>query len=124
MPKAIRITAGDVQLSAELNDTATAKAIAEALPIEASGNRWGGEIYFEIPVAAELEKGARDVLEDGELAYWPTGNALCIFFGPTPASKAGEIRAASNVNIVGKINGETAKLYQVPNGAKVIVEAT
>jgi len=124
MPKAIRITAGDVQLKAELNDTSTAKAIAQALPIEASGNRWGGEIYFEIPVAAELEKGARDVLEDGELAYWPTGNALCIFFGPTPASNADEIRAASDVNIVGKINGETTKLSDVPNGAKVIVEPT
>jgi hypothetical protein len=124
MPKAIKITAGDVQLKAELNDSSTARAIAQALPIEASGNRWGGEIYFEIPVAAELQEGARDVLEDGELGYWPTGNALCIFFGPTPPTKTHEIRAASDVNIVGEINEDTAKLSQVPNGAKVIVEAT
>ncbi|HUW18612.1 MAG TPA: cyclophilin-like fold protein [Sedimentisphaerales bacterium] len=117
------ITAGRVQVEAELNDSSTAKLIAEALPIKAKGSRWGGEIYFEIPVEADLEAGARDVLEAGELGYWPTGNAFCIFFGPTPASQGKEIRAASAVNIVGKIHGDVSELWNVPDGADVRVEA-
>ena len=123
MPKAIKITAGQVQLEAEINDTPTAKSIVEALPIKARGQRWGGEIYFSIPVQAELESGSRDVLEEGELGYWPTGNAFCIFFGPTPASTGDEIRAASAVNIIGKIKGDCSQLWNVPDGADVLIEA-
>ena len=122
MPTQIKISAGDVQLDAELNDTATAKSIIDALPIKANGNRWGAEIYFEIPVAEGLEQGARDVLEAGELGYWPTGNAFCIFFGPTPASNGDEIRAASDVNIIGKVNSDLAPLFDVPSGAEVTIE--
>ncbi len=123
MPAKIKITAGEVQLDAELNDTATAKSIIAALPIKANGNRWGAEIYFEIPVDAALEQGARDVLEAGELGYWPTGNAFCIFFGPTPASTGDEIRAASAVNIIGKITTDLTQLFNVPSGAQVTIEA-
>jgi hypothetical protein len=123
MPQAIRITAGDVQVKAELNDSPTAKAVAEALPIKARGNRWGEEIYFAIDVAAALEPDSRDVLEAGELGYWPTGNAFCIFFGPTPASKGDEIRAASAVNIIGKITSDFSALPTVPNAAEVLIEA-
>ncbi len=122
MPTQIKITAGEVQLDAELNDTATAKSIIAALPIKANGNRWGAEIYFEIPVAEGLEQGARDVLEAGELGYWPTGNAFCIFFGPTPASTGDEIRAASDVNIIGKITTDLEPLFNVPSGAEVTIE--
>ncbi|MHC4482272.1 MAG: cyclophilin-like fold protein [Planctomycetota bacterium] len=123
MPKQIRITAGNVQLEAELNDSPTAKSIAEALPIKAKGNRWGEEIYFAIPVEAGLEEDARDVLEAGELGYWPTGRAFCIFFGPTPASQGDEIRAASAVNIIGKVKGDLSALPGVPDGAEVLIEA-
>jgi hypothetical protein len=123
MSQAIGITAGDVRLEAELNDGSTAKSIAEALPIKARGNRWGEEIYFAIPVEAELEAGARDVLEAGELGYWPSGNAFCIFFGPTPASRGDEIRAASAVNIIGKVKGDLSELPSVPDGAAVSIEA-
>lgn len=123
MPKQIRITAGNVQLEAELNDSPTAKSIAEALPIKAKGNRWGEEIYFAIPVEAGLEEDARDVLEAGELGYWPTGHAFCIFFGPTPASQGDEIRAASAVNIIGKVKGDLSALPGVPDGAEVLIEA-
>lgn len=123
MPTQIKITAGEVQLDAELNDTATAKSIIAALPIKANGNRWGAEIYFEIPVDEGLEQGARDVLEAGELGYWPTGNAFCIFFGPTPASTGDEIRAASDVNIIGKITTDLTSLFNVPSGAEVTIEA-
>ena len=123
MPKSIIITAGKVQVRAELNDTPTAKSIVDTLPIKAKAQRWGGEIYFSIPVTAELEKGSRDILEAGELGYWPTGNALCLFFGPTPASEADEIRAASAVNIIGKMQGDWAGLPDVPSGASVLIES-
>lgn len=123
MPKQIKIRAGDVQLVAELNDSATAGAVSEALPIKARGNRWGEEIYFAIPVETGLEEGARDVLEAGELGYWPTGNAFCIFFGPTPASRGDEIRAASAVNIIGKVTSDLSQLPGVPEGAEVLIEA-
>jgi hypothetical protein len=119
----IKITAGSLSLEAELFDTPTANAIADALPITERANRWGEEIYFAIPVNADLEADSRDVLEAGELGFWPTGNAFCIFFGPTPASKAGEIRAASNVNIIGKIQGDLSELTNMPSGAQVTIEA-
>ena len=122
MPKSIKITAGKIQVAAELNDSPTAKAIANALPTEAKAQRWGGEIYFSIPVTAELEADSREVLEAGELGYWPTGNAFCIFFGPTPASKGDEIRAASAVNILGKMKGDWSGLWDVPSGADVLIE--
>ncbi|HUT31351.1 MAG TPA: cyclophilin-like fold protein [Sedimentisphaerales bacterium] len=123
MAKRIMITAGEVKVEAELNDGPTAKMVAEALPIKARGSRWGEEIYFEIPVEADLESDARDVVEAGELGYWPSGNAFCIFFGPTPASRGDEIRAASAVNIIGKVKGDLSQLPGVPNGAQVLIEA-
>ncbi len=119
MPRRITIAAGKVRLVAELNDTATARAIAEALPIEAQANRWGGEIYFSIPVEAGIEAGAREVVQAGEIGYWPPGRAFCIFFGRTPAPEGEEIRAASAVNIVGRIEGSLEALWNVPDGAKI-----
>ncbi len=121
MPTAIRITAGHVEVQAELNDTRTAKAIADALPIDAYVHRWGGEIYSTIPVQMELEKGAREVVNPGELGYWPDGDAFCIFFGPTPASSGSEIRAASDVNIIGQVRGDMAHLPEVHDGAPLSI---
>jgi len=72
---------------------------------------------------AELEAGAREVLEAGELGYWPTGNAFCMFFGKTPASKKNEIRAASAVNVIGKIKGDLSELWDVADGEGVTIEA-
>ncbi len=119
MTRQITITAGKVRFQAQLNDTATASAIVEALPIEARANRWGGEIYFSIPVDAALETGARDVLQPGEIGYWPPGSALCLFFGRTRASEGEEIRAASAVNIVGRMEGPLDELWNVPDGARI-----
>ena len=122
MAKTIRITTGEVQVEAQLNDSSTAKSIVGALPIKGRGNRWGGEIYFSIGVQAGLEEGARDVLEAGELGYWPSGNAFCIFFGPTPASEGDEIRAASAVNIIGKVSGDLSGLWNVPDKTPILIE--
>lgn len=122
MSATIIIQAGDLQFQAKLNDSPTARAIAAALPIRASGRRWGEEIYFPISVTCEEEPGARDVLEAGELGYWPVGKAFCIFFGPTPASQGDEIRAASNVNIIGRIIGDLSPLRGVPDGTNITIQ--
>ncbi len=122
MPKAIRITAGDVEVRAELNDTETARMIGDALPIEGTANTWGDEIYFDIPVSCGPEN-PREVVDMGDLAYWPPGTAFCIFFGPTPASSGDEIRPASAVNLVGKVQGDATVLKSVRSGAPVKIEA-
>jgi len=122
MPKDIKITAGNIQVEAELNDSPTAKSIIEALPLKNKAQCWGGEIYFSIPVTAVLENSSREVLEAGELGYWPPGKAFCIFFGPTPASQGDDIRAASAVNIVGKMKGDWSGLWDVPSDAGVLIE--
>jgi len=122
MPVAIRITAGAVVVAGELNDTATAWEVLMKLPIEGKAQRWGEEIYFEIPAQAELEEDAREVVEKGELGYWPTGSAFCMFFGPTPMSQGDEIRAASKVNIIGRMKGDFSQLTEVADGEDVLIE--
>jgi len=117
----IKITAGDIVAFAELNDTATAKAIWNALPIEARASTWGDEIYFSIPVYLE-EENAQEVVEKGALGYWPPGNAFCIFFGRTPASRGDEIRPASPVNVVGRMEGDPTIFERVRSGEKVVLE--
>ena len=122
MVQEIAIKVGDKDFEAELNDSVTGKAIYGALPIRAKAQRWGGEIYFSIGVSCELEQDSREVLEEGELGYWPPGTAFCIFFGPTPASGGSEIRAASAVNIVGRMKADLSGLWDVPDGAEVCIE--
>ena len=121
MPR-ILITSGDVSVAANLNETTTARSIWEALPVETKANTWGDEIYFGIPVYEKEADNAREVVEMGELGYWPQGNAFCIFFGLTPASRGDEIRAASAVNIIGKIEGDPAVFKNVPGGATIKIE--
>ena len=119
----IKITAGPVTVNANLNDTATATMVWNALPIEASANIWGQEIYFRIPIAAGGES-AQEVVDMGDLGYWPPGSAFCMFFGPTPASEADEIRPASPVTVIGKMRGDLGMLKGVPSGASVLIERT
>jgi uncharacterized protein len=119
----IRIRAGTVTMDAELNASATATLIWNALPIEASGQTWGDEIYFGIPVRADQEPNAQAVVELGAIAYWPPGNAFCIFFGPTPSSRnKNEIRPYSPVNVVGKVLGDPTVFKQVRSGGNVRLE--
>ena len=120
MPR-IRITAGDVVAFAELSETSTAEAIWNALPMEALANTWGDEIYFSIPVHLE-EENAQEVVEKGDLGYWPPGNAFCVFFGRTPASRGDEIRPASPVNVVGHLEGDPSVFKKVRSGEKVVLE--
>jgi hypothetical protein len=118
----IRISAGGVSATAILHDNATADAIWAALPITGRGNLWGDEIYFGIPVRVSKAGDARDVMSAGELGYWPPGTAFCIFWGPTPASRGDEIRAASPVNPFGQLEGDVAAFDSVPDGVEVTIE--
>jgi hypothetical protein len=115
----MKIVIKDVAVEAELNDSATAEKIWETLPVIGRANTWGEEIYFTIPVQAGPAPDAREEVQVGELGYWPVGHAFCIFFGPTPASTDDQPRAASPVNIVGRVLGDAAAFKEVPAGACV-----
>lgn len=119
--KRIRIRCGELEASATLNDSRTAQAIWEALPIAGSANVWGDEIYFRIPVSL-AEDDTQEVVELGDLGYWPPGNAFCIFYGPTPMSRGNEIRPASPVNVFGRIEGEATAFRQATSGSTVVIE--
>ena len=119
----IKIIAGSITAEAILNaDSSTADAIWNALPMEASCNLWGDEIYFTIPVSLGPDRYAREIVDKGDLGYWPDGPAFCIFFGPTPISSAGVIKPASAVNIFGRIIGNPEVFKQVPSHAAIRVE--
>ncbi|NLV74910.1 MAG: hypothetical protein GXY52_09575 [Chloroflexi bacterium] len=115
----ITITAGDVTVSAQLNDNSTAQAIWQALPISARVNTWGDEIYFGIPVHLDEAEDAQEVVDLGDLAYWPPGHAFCAFFGRTPMSNGNEIRPASAVNVFGRIEGDPRVLAKIKDGASI-----
>jgi hypothetical protein len=118
VPNRITIQCGDLSVDAELNETRTGRLIWRSLPFLGRAATWGDEIYFEIPVKADLEN-AVEVVQVGDLGYWPRGAAFCIFFGPTPLSRGDEIRPASAVNIVGRIRGDTRVFRSVTEGADI-----
>ena len=118
----IRITSGDVSLTASLNDSQTAELIWDALPIVGTVQTWGDEIYFPIPVSASNDETAAEVVDKGAVAYWPPGNALCLFWGPTPASRGDEIRPASAVNVCGMIEGDPTALGNAPYGGEIRIQ--
>jgi uncharacterized protein len=119
----MRFDFGSVTLDVETLDTPTATAIAAALPITGSVLTWGEEVYFEVPVEAAREKGARAIVTPGEIAYWPEGNAIAIGFGRTPISKGEETRLASPCNIWAKALGDVRTLAKVKAGAKIKLTA-
>ncbi|HEY4712267.1 MAG TPA: cyclophilin-like fold protein [Dehalococcoidia bacterium] len=120
MGRKIRIKTGAIEATAELNDTRTAQAIWEALPIEGRVNLWGDEIYFSIPLGLKLEAG-QELVNIGDLGYWPDGNAFCIFFGPTPVSHGDEIRPASPVTVFGKVIGDATEFKRIAARTKITV---
>lgn len=119
----IKIAAKSAEALAELRNTKTAMAVTRALPFESIAHRWGDEIYFDIPVELELENG-EEVLNVGDIAYWPPGRSMCIFFGSTPLSKGSEIRAYSAVSVFGKVTGDAKIFREVREGERIRVELT
>jgi len=117
--KQILITVGGIEYKGILKDTLTAEVINKSLPIEGLAQIWGNEIYFSAPVNVDEESDAKEEVEVGDLAFWPIGSAFCIFFGKTPMSTGDKPRAASPVNVFGKIEGTTEKLKQVEPGSMI-----
>jgi hypothetical protein len=105
-----------------LYDSPTARKVKEALPIRASISTWGDEIYFAIPVEEGLDSTAREEVDLGDLGYWPSGKAFCIFFGPTPVSPPDKIVPASAVNIIGRVLGDPTRLREVLDEKEVLIE--
>ena len=120
MASVISIKADTIEVRAELNNTRTAGALLRILPMKAKVNTWGDEIYFDVPLNTEIENG-KEVVEMGDVAYWPDGPSLCLFFGRTPASRGHEIRAASPVTVLGKIVGDPEVLKSIRPGADIAV---
>ncbi|KUK40908.1 MAG: hypothetical protein XD69_1041 [Clostridia bacterium 62_21] len=121
MGRIISIQAGSVTVLAELNNSSTAEKIWNALPIEGRANTWGDEIYFRIPLSLPPEN-PQETVEMGDLGYWPTGEAFCIFFGPTPASRGVEIRPAGPVNVCGRVSQDPTVLKKVAPGDPVVIK--
>jgi len=119
--KEIKITVGELEVKAWLNETNTATKLLEILPISAKVNLWGDEIYFSIPLDTGLEN-EKEVVALGDIAYWPQGKAMCIFFGRTPVSEGEEIRPISPVNVIGRIEGEPKLLGKVKQVEKITIE--
>ena len=109
------------RLTAILNDTPTARLVWEALPHTASASTWGEEVYFELPVRAELEDDARQVVDPGTVCFWTGGNSLALPYGPTPASQGDECRLVTEVNVIGSIEEDPRALSSVRDGIAIRV---
>ena len=118
----IVIRCGAIVLSARLDASPCARDVAAALPVDSEAGRFGGELFFEIPVNSRLAEDARQTVLAGDIAYWPPGRAFCIFWGPTPVGNEGEIRAASRVNIIGRVTGDPTILSAIREGEIIRVE--
>ncbi|HOK80676.1 MAG TPA: cyclophilin-like fold protein [bacterium] len=116
MTKKIIFETCRIKIEGTLNSSSTASKIYSALPITGKANLWGKEVYFSVPVRLPLEDG-KDTVNIGDIAYWPEGPALCIFFGPTPVSRENEIRPYSKVTLIGRVDEHsTKKLYNITEG--------
>jgi len=118
----VTFTIGQMVIHSEWRDTPTAKRLLEKLPFSAQGSYWGEEFYFPVPVKASAEPDATDVVEPGTVAFWVEGSCLCLFWGPTPASLGSECRAASEVNIVGRVTNPQALTRLAARAVTVAVE--
>lgn len=119
----IRITAGRVAVEAELFDTACAQAIERILPINATPNEWGDEFYFSVDVKASLDETATRSVRAGDIGYWPPGNAIAIFSGPTPLSSGPDPVPASDVNLIGRTTGDATILRQAKGASTIRIES-
>jgi hypothetical protein len=108
----IKAADAGITMTATLNDSATAKKLLQALPIDGHAQVWGDEIYFETPVRMPEEE-ARAEVPSGTIAYWPPGHSFCIFFGQEPYSP---------VNVLGQVDGDAKLFARVRSGDKVRIE--
>jgi hypothetical protein len=119
MPQPIKITMNGVVVHGELLDTPCARAIAAILPLEARPQEWGDEFYFEIKLRYPCDETATMKVNPGDIGYWSPGNALAVFFGPTPSSTGPDPVPASAVNIVGRIVGDPSILREAKGSSRI-----
>ena len=118
----IKISPSSVALIASLFDTLTARTIHKSLPIESTAQTWGDEVYFEVPIDAEPEANAKEVVEPGEIAFWVEGRCVAIGIGRTPVSQSNEIRLAARVNILAITSHDVKKMSAVRSGQTIRIE--
>ncbi len=122
MPVPIKIRIGHLTLRAELFDTDTARGILSILPFKGRINVWGDEFYFEIPYRTGPDSTATRKVKVGDIGFWPPGNAVAIFFGPTPLSSGPDPVPASEVNIIGRILDDPRELVEVKSEEEIVIE--
>ena len=122
LERKIIISTKNLRMEAILAEGSSADIFWNTLPITGQVNTWGDEIYFNVNLQMPLDDDASDIVESGDIAFWPPGSAFCIFFGRTPASLGDEVRAASAVNVLGKIDGDEREFRSVPSGEEVRLE--
>lgn len=118
----VRIAWKGGEVTANLQDTPTAKQLVAALPCEASANTWGDEVYFEVPFKAVLESDAQQIVAPGTVCFCVEGSSLALPFGPTPVSKGDECRLVTRCNVLGTIEGDPRQLEKVKQGVTIRVE--
>jgi len=118
----LRITAGKLALEAQLRDTPTTRALAQALPFESSAQTWGEEVYFTTPVSAKLEADAKQVVDAGTVCFWTEGDALALPYGRTPISTDERPKLAARCNVLGTLTGDARRLAAIKAGQKIRVE--
>jgi hypothetical protein len=123
MKMRIRITWKKGEVFGVLNDTPTAKKLFSALPCSSSANTWGEEVYFNVPVRAELEADAQQVVPPGTICFWVQGQSLALPFGPTPVSQGDECRLVTKVNVLGQLEGDPRVLQSIRDGDDLRIEA-
>ena len=116
------ISTKNLRIVAILAEGRSADTFWDSLPIIGRANTWGDEIYFNVNLQMPLDENASDIVESGDIAFWPPGSAFCIFFGRTPDSLGDEVRAASAVNVLGKIDGDEKEFRSIPSGEEVRLE--
>jgi hypothetical protein len=124
MTQKLQISINDHKIIVTLRNTRTADTVYSALPFQSSAQTWGDEVYFSTPLSnLNLEDDAQDVVRLGELAFWVEGNCIAIGFGPTPISRANEIRLAARTNIWADTDYDLTALKNVQPGDVINVEA-
>ncbi len=121
-PKRIKITIGGIVLEAELKPTRTAQDIYDALPVEATVNRWGEEFYCRIPGVKDRRETATTNVKVGDVAFWGLGGMLAVFWGRTPMSIGEDPVPADRVNIVGRLIGDPRVLHEAVGATVMKVE--
>ena len=118
----IKISWPDTEAFGQIDDTPSAQRLREALPITSTASTWGEEVYFETGVSTELEANATQVVDPGTICFWVEGKSLALPYGPTPVSEGDECRLVTEVNILGRLDGDPRVLATVKSGDEIRVE--